>query len=67
MYSKDNNWLFLDKNKDYLEELELELNGNNENTYKNDLVLALNKIKNLKKLKIIGGFNFKRFNEFQQL
>jgi len=64
MFSKENNWLFLDKNKDYLEEIELEINGNNENKYKNDLVLALNKMKKLKKLKIIGGFSLKDLINF---
>ena len=67
MFSKNNNWIFLDKNKDYLEELEIEINENNENKYnkdKNDLVLTLNKMKKLKKLKIIGGFSLKDLMNF---
>ena len=67
MFSKNNNWIFLDKNKNSLEELELEINGNNENKYnkdKNDLVLTLNKMKKLKNLKIIGGFSLKDLMNF---
>ena len=67
MISKNNNWIFLDKNKDYLEELELEINENKEKIFnkdKNDLVLTLNKMKKLKKLKIIGGFSLKDLMNF---
>ena len=64
MFSKNNNWIFLDKNINYLEELELEINGNNENENKNDLVLTLNKMKKLKKLKIKGGFSLKDLMNF---
>jgi hypothetical protein len=66
MFSKNNNWIFLDKNKDYLEELELEINGNENkfNKDSNELVLTLNKMKKLKKLKIIGGFSLKNLMDF---
>ena len=66
MFSNNNNWIFLDKNKDYLEELEIEIKTN-ENKYNNDknvFVLTLNKMKKLKKLKIIGGFSLKDLMDF---
>jgi hypothetical protein len=66
MFSNNNNWIFLDKNKDYLEELEIEIKTN-ENKYNNDknvFVLTLNKMKKLKKLKIIGGFSLKDLMNF---
>ena len=70
MFSNNNNWIFLDKNKDNLEELEIEVNGNNENYENkynkdiNDLVLTLNKMKKLKRLKIIVGFYLKDLMNF---
>ena len=65
--SKDINWIFLDNNKDNLEELEIDINNDYEDKYKkekNDLVLSLNKMAKLKKLKIKGGFDVKDLKDF---
>ena len=67
MFSNNNNWIFLDKNKDDLEELEIEINENSENIYNkdvNDLVLTLNKMKKLKRLKFTGGLYLKDLLNF---
>ena len=67
MFSNNNNWIFLDKNKDDLEELEIEINKNSENIYNkdvNDLVLTLNKMKKLKRLKFTGGLYLKDLLNF---
>ena len=70
LFSNNNNWIFLDNNKNDLEELEIEIKDNYEYIYNkdnkdnNDLVLALNKMKKLKRLKIIGGLYLKDLMNF---
>ena len=73
LFSNNNNWNFLAKNKDDLEELEIGTNENNENIYYkeiNELILILNTMKKLKRLKIAGGLYLKdlmNFNNYNNI